>query len=171
MSESWDAVLDRGAAKLAASIVSDIERVVRSTDPIDIEIVSLALVYVQDSESLVGEVSLNPSRDVDDFASGRGGWWPIDEIEYDVEPALEAQLLRDAALHSIEDPVRTVLNATAALLARHTWSALFPVSDDFVAFIAEHDEGIQEKVESLRACNPSERAEPWVALLLETESF
>ena len=94
----------------------------------------------------------------------------IDEIEYDVEPTLEAQLLGDAALHSVDDPVRTVLKATAAVLARHTWSALFPVSDDFVAFIAEHDEGIQEKIESLRACNPSERAEPWVQLLLETES-
>jgi hypothetical protein len=47
---------------------------------------------------------------------------------------------------------------------------LFPVSDDFVSFIAEHDEGIHEKIESLRACNPSERAEPWVQLLLETES-
>jgi hypothetical protein len=171
MSESWSGVLDRGAVKLAASIVGNVERVVRSTEPIDMEIVSLTLVYVQDSEGLAGETSLNPSRDVDDFASGRGGWWPIDEIEYDVEPAFEAKLLADAALHGVDDPVRTVLNATATVLARHDWSALFPVSHDFVAFIAEHDEGIQEKIESLRACNPSERAEPWVQLLLASESF
>jgi hypothetical protein len=117
---------------------------------------------VQDSGSLAGEASLNPSREADDFAFGRGGWWPIDEIEYDVEPALEARLLGDAALHAVDDPVRTVLNATAAVLARHDWSALFPVSDDFVTFIAEHDEGVEEKIESLRVCNPSERAEPWV---------
>jgi hypothetical protein len=168
MSESWGSVLDRGAAEIAASIVRDVERVVRSTDVIDVEIVSLTLVYVQDSGSLSGEASLNPSRDADDFASGRGGWWPIDEIEYNVEPVLEERLLDGAALHAVDDPVRTVLNAAAAVLARHNWSALFPVSDDFVAFIAEHDEGSQEKVESLRACNPPERAAPWVQLLLET---
>ena len=55
--------------------------------------------------------------------------------------------------------MRTVLNAVAAVLARHDWSGLFPASEDFVAFIAEHDEGIAEKVESLRAANPPERAD------------
>jgi hypothetical protein len=71
-------------------------------------------------------------------------------------------------MESIDDPVRTVLNAAAAVLARHHWSDLFSASEDFVAFIAEHDQGIAEKVESLRTANPPEQAEPWVRLLLES---
>jgi hypothetical protein len=62
-----------------------------------------------------------------------------------------------------------VLNAVAAVLARHDWSGLFPVAEDFVAFIAEHDEGFEEKIESLRAANPPRRAEPWVTLLAADE--
>jgi hypothetical protein len=168
LDEPWRDALARGAAEIAAGIIKDVERVVRSTDPIDIEIVSLALSYTQGS-GLLEQAALNASRDPDDFAYGSGGWWPIDEIEIRVDRALEARLVGNAALQTIEDPVRTVLNAAAAVLARHDWSGLFPTSADFVTFIAEHDEGYAEKAESLRAANPPERAEPWARLLLKAD--
>jgi hypothetical protein len=171
LDEPWEDALGRGAADVAAEIVKDVERVVRSTDPIEVEIVSLTLTYVHRG-GLVNEVALNPSREPNDFATGRGGWWPINEIECYVDAGHEARLISNAALQSIADPARTVLNAVAAVLARHDWSALFPVADDFVAFIAEHDEGFEEKIESLRAANPPERAEPWARLLeAEEEQF
>jgi hypothetical protein len=171
MSESWGAVLDRGAAKLAASIVSDIERVVRSTDAIDVEIVSLTLVYVQDSGSLAGGASL--TRRATPTTSHPGAMAGGRLTRSSTTSSLPSKRGCSVARRCMRSmtPVRTVLNATAAVLARHNWCALFPVSDDFVAFIAEHDEGTQEKIESLRACNPPERAEPWVQRLLETESF
>lgn len=168
LDEPWEDALRRGAAQVAAGIVKDIKRVLRSTDPIDIEIVSLSLIYYQGS-GLLESVALNASREPGDFAYARGGWWPIDEIESRVDSALEARLVGNAALQSIADPVRVVLNAAATVLARHDWSKLFPASEDFVAFILEHDEGIAEKIESLRVANPPERAEPWARLIRETE--
>jgi hypothetical protein len=170
LDEPWEDALARGAAEVAAGIVKDVERVVRSTDPIDIEIVSLTLTYVEGG-GLLEHAALNASRIPEDLAYASGSWWPIDQIESRVDTALEARLVGNAALHSIDDPVRTVLNAAAAVLARHDWSGLFPASEDFVAFIAEHDEGLAEKIESLRAANPPERAEPWARLLLESDDY
>jgi hypothetical protein len=48
----------------------------------------------------------------------------------------------------------------------HDWTGIFTPADDFVAFIAEHDEGVDEKADSLRVCNPLDRGEFWAQRIL-----
>lgn len=56
-----------------------------------------------------------------------------------------------------------MLHEVAALLARHDWDRLITPTEDFVVFVAEHDEGIAPKYESLRAINPPDRVAAWAA--------
>jgi hypothetical protein len=87
----------------------------------------------------------------------------IEEIDGDVPDELERLLLREAALNDPGQPQRTVLNAVASALARRDWAGVIAPTDDFVAFIVEHDEGIAPKRESLRAVNPPKRVATWEA--------
>jgi hypothetical protein len=73
------------------------------------------------------------------------------------------RLLRQAAIEQHGDPYRVVLNAIAGELARRDWSELLSLTEDFVVFIAEHDEGYRCKADSVRAANPPERVAAWDA--------
>lgn len=74
-----------------------------------------------------------------------------------LDPEDNSALLRDAACAQPLDPYRVVLGAAAARLARADWSAMLTLTDDFVVFVAEHDEGFEEKLASVRESNPPER--------------
>ena len=163
LDEPWSDALARGAAEIAAEVVGDIKRVIE--EPVD-GVVSLTLTYVENGGALLDSVCLNRSRDPESVAYPYGREWPIGEIESGVDEAMEARWMSNAALHSIDPPQRTLLNAVAAVLARYDWTGIFTPTDDFVAFIAEHDEGLEEKAESLRACNPPDRAEVWAQRIL-----
>jgi hypothetical protein len=76
---------------------------------------------------------------------------------------LGVRLLRQAAVEQHGDPYRVVLNAIAAELARRDWSELLSLTEDFVVFIAAHDEGYRCKADSVRAANPPERVAAWDA--------
>ncbi|RKQ88361.1 hypothetical protein C8N24_6403 [Solirubrobacter pauli] len=168
LDEPWPDALARGATEIAAKVVEDIKRVIE--EPVD-GVVSLTLGYVQDGGGVLDSVSLNRSRDHNSVFYPYGREWPIGEIDSGVDQATEALWMSNAALNSIELPNRTLLNAVAAILARYDWTGIFTPTDDFVTFIAEHDEGYAEKVESLRAANPPERAEPWIRLLEKAEPY
>ena len=74
----------------------------------------------------------------------------------------ERVLLREAGLNDPDEAERTILTEVARLLVRLDWRGLITPTEDFVAFIAEHDEDYPPKYESLRAINPPERAELWL---------
>jgi YD repeat-containing protein len=160
--EPWPALLARGAAEIADGIADAIERAVE--DP-ELPVARLGLTYVEAS-GLYTVVSLG----LDDVrADEEHFWYPIgeggglEEIDGMVEDELDRLLLREAALNDPDQPQRTVLNAVAAALARRDWTGVIAPTEDFVAFIAEHDEDIAPKRESLRAVNPPERAATWEA--------
>jgi hypothetical protein len=95
------------------------------------------------------------------YPIGEGGG--IEEIDGEVPDELDRLLRREAALNDPGQPHRTVLNAVAAALVRRDWAGVISPTADFVAFIAEHDEDVAPKRESLRAVNPPERAGTWEA--------
>jgi hypothetical protein len=80
-----------------------------------------------------------------------------------IDGALGSLLLREAALNQPGDPYRVVLNTAAARLAGHDWSPMLTTTDDFIVFIAEHDEGYAPKHDSARAVNPPKRLALWDA--------
>jgi YD repeat-containing protein len=96
-----------------------------------------------------------------------GLWYPESEdlsfLEVEPDPELDPLLLREAALNDPREPQRTVLTEAAKLLARRTWDPILRLTDDFVVYIAEHDEGIAEKYASVREVNPADRLARWDA--------
>jgi len=96
------------------------------------------------------------------FGEGEGGGLSHLEGELPGDD-LGERLLRQAAIEQRADPYRVVLNAIAAELARRDWSELISLTEDFVVFIAEHDEGYRCKADSVRAANPPERVAAWDA--------
>jgi hypothetical protein len=157
--EPWPELLARGAAEIADGFAGAIERVVEEPG---LGVVRLALTYVEQS-GLYSIVSLGLDR----VRTDEGHFWypieggGIDEIDGVVSDELDRLLLREAALNDPGQPQRTVLNAVASALARRDWAGVIAPTEDFVAFIAEHDEDIGPKRESLRAVNSPERAAIW----------
>src|SRR5690606_20994068 len=88
---------------------------------------------------------------------------PVGFLEVESEPDDDERLLRETALNDPRDPKRVVLNAAAKRLARQDWSGIITPTDDFVVFIAEHDEGFEPKYESVLEVNPPERLAAWDA--------
>ena len=82
-------------------------------------------------------------------------------LESDADPALDPLLLREASLNDPREPHRTVLTEAAKLLARRDWDPLLQLTDDFIVYIAEHDEGVAEKQASVREVNPANRVTRW----------
>jgi hypothetical protein len=90
------------------------------------------------------------------------------KLSIDVGPvgdhaALDARLSREACLKQPADPYHAVLHVVAALLARHESNRLVEPTEDFVVFVAEHDEGITPKHASVRAVSLAERLAAWDA--------
>jgi hypothetical protein len=100
------------------------------------------------------------------FGIACGLWYPESEpvgfLEVEGDPEDEF-LLREAALNDRREAQRTVLTEVAKRLARRDWSGVFRPTEDFVVFIAEHDEGFAPKHASVREVNPSERLAAWDA--------
>ena len=84
-------------------------------------------------------------------------------VEAEISPAMNEQVLRAACIQQPLDPYRAVLGAVAAELARNPLPAVLEPTEDFVVFIAEHDEGFAPKVDSIRRHNPPERVARWEA--------
>jgi YD repeat-containing protein len=72
-------------------------------------------------------------------------------------------LLREACIGQAGDPYRAVLGAVAARLADADFGPQLRRTDDFVVYIAEHDEGFTEKLASIRAHNPPQAVRRWEA--------
>ena len=88
----------------------------------------------------------------------------INFIETDaIAAADDERLLRAACIQQPADPYRVVLGAVATRLARTDWAPALRPTDDFVVFIAEHDEDFGPMVASIRAHNPPERVARWEA--------
>jgi YD repeat-containing protein len=88
----------------------------------------------------------------------------LDWIEEQVvAPELDDRLLRGACMNEPDDPYRAVLGEVAQRLATASFAPMLAKTDDFVAFIAEHDEGLAPKVRSIRAHNPPEQVARWEA--------
>ena len=101
---------------------------------------------------------------LDDSWFGEGERGGLSHLEGELPgDDLGERLLRQAAIEQRADPYRVVLNAIAAELARRDWSELISLTEDFVVFIAEHDEGYRCKADSVRAANPPERVAAWDA--------
>jgi hypothetical protein len=170
--EPWPQLLDRGASAVHDGAVRVTEaycraHAVRPTT----EVFALMLTYVAQGSlhvSLSFGLETDRQRWLDDpvdpgelatnlwYLSGNGEG-PIFIDEDVIDGTLESLLLREAALKQPGDPYRVVLNAAAAWLARHDWSSTLTTTDDFIVYIAEHDEGYAPKHDSLRAANPAER--------------
>jgi hypothetical protein len=112
---------------------------------------------------------LDSDMDKDDMA--RALWYPIGNVDHPlncidtdiISSDLDVLMLREAALKQREDPYRAVLSPVAANLARHDWTGVLTATEDFVVFIAEHDEGFSLKHASVREVNPPERVAVWDA--------
>ena len=94
-------------------------------------------------------------------------WYPESDelsfLEAQPDPELDPLLLREAALNDPREPQRTVLTEVAKLLARRSWDPILKLTDDFVVYIAEHDEGFAEKHASVHEVNPPDRLARWNA--------
>lgn len=151
--EPWPAVLAAGAAAFRDLVVAVVQRA--GVDPLT-EVFSLMLVYVdQCGLHLTPCFGLQSDRrrwlaaglDASDFAcrlwgpepeSGPGRLYHMDADLLDSD--YDAFLHREAAMRQPGDPRRIVFTAAAGLLARHDWTGLLTPTDDFVVYIAEHDE-------------------------------
>ena len=93
-------------------------------------------------------------------------WYPGSEqasfLEAEDDPEDEL-LLREAALNDVREAQRTILTEVARLLARRDWTGVFTPTEDFIVYIAEHDEVFAPKHASVREVNPAERLAVWDA--------
>ena len=136
---AWEVRLAEAAERIADLVIAEVQA------GVDERLFALNLVYVdQGSLHLVLMV---------------GG--SDDSMECDLPDDLDDALLRDACIGQPGDPYRVVLGAVARVIARRELPV--PVTDDFVVYMSEHDEGTEAKVEAIRACNPPERVARWAA--------
>jgi YD repeat-containing protein len=168
--EPWPDLLRRGAESLAARCVDAIA----GTDVAPgVEVFGLMLIYVSDGGlHTVVSAGLESERsallaDDDPESIAYGLWYPeapgLSFVEVEDDETLDDLLLREAALNDRREAQRTVLTEVAKLLARRDWSGLLTPTEDFVVYIAEHDEGFTKKHESVREVNPSKRLAIWDA--------
>jgi YD repeat-containing protein len=168
--EPWPELLRRGAVSLAERC----HAAVADADAGRPKVYCLMLTYVSDGGL---DVLLNAGTEEDrDFYRARGEsgeelavslLYPESDglsfLEVEPDPTLDPLLLREAALNDPREPHRTVLTEAAKLLARRDWDPLLQLTDDFVVYIAEHDEGVSEKQASVREVNPPDRVARWDA--------
>ena len=173
--EPFDAWLADRAARVADVIRAAVDAAVREEGEVPVESYGVCLTYVEQGP-LGGEtVSVGRQETRPDgweaayFIQDGGG---LEEIEPDSAAWDEvfegADPLQRAALAVGGDPYRTILAAVCRELAVDPPASLRPTAD-FVVLFAEHDEGVAEKVDAIRAVNPPARAEAFVAALLEGE--
>lgn len=161
----WPQALDPGADEVVDACLAALRE-----EGIDdgTAVFSLAVVYV-DQGSLTPSLSLG----LDEEREGLDGqeyafafFYPegIGQVEADLDDDLDGRLLRAASIGQTGDPYRAVLTeVTRRLLAR--WPSELVRTDDFVAFIAEHDEGLAPKVASIREINSPASVARWEAAL------
>jgi YD repeat-containing protein len=168
--EPWPELLRRGAASLAERC----HAALADAEAGDQEVYCLMLTYVSDGG--LG-VTVNVGTDEDRRFCLAGDesprmiaanlWYPESDelsfLEVEPDPVLDPLLLREAALNDPREPQRTVLTEVAKLLARRSWDPILRLTDDFVVYIAEHDEGMAEKHASVREVNPADRIARWDA--------
>ncbi len=168
--EPWPDLLRRGATAIADSCVSSLRAA--GMDPAS-EVFALLLRYFDDhclSVFLVVGMEAE-RREIIRRESGeeiaRFLWRPtsagLGDLEPDVDTELNLLLVREAALNSVWGEYRVVLTEVARLLAAQDWTGIFTPTDDFVVFIAEHDEDYAPKDASVRDVNPPERVAAWDA--------
>ena len=170
--EPWPALLGRGAHEIAEGLVDGVKScgVAPGT-----EVFALSLTYVEQG-GLHSVLSFGLEQDRRAWLAARlagnelarklwyliargGGLYEIER--YEIPPELDSLLLREACLKQPADPYRAILHEVAALLARHDWNGLVTPTEDFVVFVAEHDEDITPKHDSVRAVNPADRLAAW----------
>jgi YD repeat-containing protein len=170
--EPWLELLRRGAVSLAERCHAAVADAVAGRP----EVYCLMLIYVSDGGL---DVLLNLGAEEDRrFYLARNE--PPEELavsllypesddlsflEVKPDPDLDPLLLREAALNNPQEPHRIVLTEAAKLLARRDWNELLRPTDDFIVYIAEHDEGVDDKRHSLRDVNPADRIARWDAAL------
>jgi hypothetical protein len=176
--EPWQELLERGAGAIrdgVLRVVGDYCRA-RAVSPAT-EVFALMLTYVAQGSLYVSlsfgleadrrrwlSAGLDPDQLAINLWYVNGDHEGLNYIEDDViDTTLDSLLLREAALKQPHDPYRVVLNAAAAHLARHDWEPLLATTDDFIVYIAEHDEGVRPKHDSARAVNPPARLAIWDA--------
>lgn len=171
----WPQRLAAGAAAIADGCRRLIAEEAERSGPIGHpEAYGLALVYV-DQGSLRPIVSVGLEADRREFAEGGGD---VEELalmtmypegdsvgfidDAPISDALDTTLLREACMAEPGDPYRLVLGAAAELLARGEIPPLKRTTD-FVVWMAEHDEGFEEKIDAIRRHNPPDAVARWEA--------
>jgi YD repeat-containing protein len=167
--EPFETLFERGVESRARRCAEALAGV--DLDP-DTQIQCMRLIYVDDGD-LHTMITVLTETDREEllqtgamFGIACGLWYPESEpvgfleVEDDED---DDRLLRETALNDPRDAKRVVLNAVAKRLARHDWSGVFTPTEDFVVFIAEHDEGFALKYESVLEVNPPERLAAWDA--------
>jgi YD repeat-containing protein len=167
--EPFATLFERGVESLARRCVEAFAHV--DLDP-HTQIQCMRLIYVDDGD-LHTVITVLTESDREEllrtggmFGIACGLWYPESEpvgfLEVEDDP-IDDRLLRETALNDPRDAKRVVLNAVARRLARHVWAGIFVPTEDFVVFIAEHDEGFAPKYESVLEVNPPERLAAWDA--------
>lgn len=170
--EPFDSLLARGLASLRNQVVDAVAQATGGRAPSSAtEAFRLVLGYTADSGVLdMARVGLQGHRARWQSATppDQHAWCAlmlndIPDVRADVpcDGPLFASLVRESAVHQPEDPLRFVLNRLAALLASQDWGTILTLTDDFVVYIAEHDEGWTPKYRSMCEANPSDRVELW----------
>lgn len=127
----------------------------------------LALMYV-DQGSLSSQLMIGLEADRQEAGGGEDGAIATLYIEGELPwiedgaftPDLDAELLRRASSEQPDDPYRVVLAAIVRQLVDGDLPGLTK-SPDFVGWVAEHDEGLAEKVSSIRLHNSPEAVARW----------
>ncbi len=167
--QTWEARLADAADALTPKYLAALAEAVAEADlPVETETYAVSLVYV-DQGTL--DAMLNAGLESERRGAGGGEEGAIATLYIDNDPLvlIEAeleddgrQLLRDACLSQPGDPYRVVLGEVARRLSDAELPGLTKTAD-FVAFVAEHDEGLAEKVSSIRAHNSADAVARWEA--------
>jgi hypothetical protein len=174
----WDVLLERYARRIADRAVEIVaERCAARAVAPTTEVFSLVIWFSgqggPDGALTFGREDAR-RRWVDAAGAWTGSNWSIwrpfggtddllDMSEEDriVPDDLERAAFSGAAMHDPADPHVVVLDAAAALLARHDWSGLVRTTPDFVVYTAGHDRDTETQLASVRRVNPAERVALW----------
>lgn len=88
---------------------------------------------------------------------------PLDYDGVEGDYTVDDAMLRVSCQMDPGEPQRVVLGEVAKRLAVADWTGVFTPTDDFVVFIAEHDEDFAPKLRSIHAHNPPDRVARWEA--------
>ena len=158
----WPEILDPAADTVADACLDAIRaaEVANGT-----AVFSLAVVYVaQGSVAPLLSFGLDTERQGltgEDYAFGLFYPAGIEQLMPDIDGDLDWRLLRAANIGQTGDPYRAVLTEVTRRLLVRPWAPKLVRTDDFVAFIAEHDEGFAPKVASIHEVNSPEQVARW----------